>query len=188
MLEGAGHAPNIPSYRFSCVYLTSCSRAAALVSTLVASAQIQIHSANTLSCAKARLQTTEARVILTDVTFERGGWQDAVRMAARLSFRTALVLVSPFADQRLWIDALEYGAYDLILEPFHAEELSWILENAHLSATRPWSRKGVVSVGLHQGHPFYGPDSVGDYQFRQLRWNHQSPNPDVQESSRRPGR
>jgi len=165
MLQVAGHAPNIPSYRFSCVYLTSSSRAAALVSTLVASAQIQIHSANTLGNAKARLQATKARVMLTDVTFERGGWEDAVRMAARLSFRAALVLVSPFADQRLWIDALECGAYDLILEPFHAEELSWILENAHLSATSPCSRKAVVSAGLHQECPLYAPVSVGDYEL-----------------------
>jgi DNA-binding NarL/FixJ family response regulator len=162
ILHVAGHAPNIPSYRFSCVYLTSSSRAAALVSTLVASAQIQIHSANTLDNAKARLQATQARVMLTDVTFERGSWEDAVRMAARLPFRAALVLVSPFADQRLWIDALECGAYDLILEPFHAEELSWILESAHLSATSPCSRKSVVSAGLRQECPLYAPDSVGD--------------------------
>ena len=165
MLQVAGHAPNIPSYRFSCVYLTSSSRAAARVSTLVASAQIQIHSANTLGNAKARLQATKARVMLTDITFERGGWEDAMRMAARLPFRAALVLVSPFADQRLWIDALEYGAYDLILEPFHAEELSWILENAHLSATSPCSRKAVVLAGLHQECPLYTPDSVGDYEL-----------------------
>jgi hypothetical protein len=65
MLQVAGHAPDIPSYRFSCVYLTSSGRAAALVSTLVASAQIQIHSANTLGNARARLQATKARVMLT---------------------------------------------------------------------------------------------------------------------------
>jgi DNA-binding response OmpR family regulator len=165
MLQVAGHTPNIPSYRFSCVYLTSSSRAAALVSTLAASAQIQIHSASTLGNAKARLQATKARVMLTDVMFERGGWEDAVRMAARLSFRAALVLVSPFADQRLWIDALECGAYDLILEPFHAEELSWILENAHLSATNPGSRKAVVSGGRRQECSLDVPDSIGDYEL-----------------------
>jgi DNA-binding NarL/FixJ family response regulator len=157
----AGDAPNIPSYRFPCVYLTSSSRAADLVSTLVASTQIRIHHADTLDYAKARLQATKARIMLTDVTFERGGWEDAMRMAASLPLRTAVVLVSPLADQRLWIDALECGAYDLILEPFDADELRWILENAQLSATSPSTRRAAVSAGLHQDCPLGAPDSVG---------------------------
>lgn len=160
-----GCAPNIPSDRFPCVYLTSSSRAADLISTLAASAQIQFHRANTLDSAKARLQATRARIMLTDVTFERGGWEDAMRMAASLPLRTAVVLVSPLADQRLWIDALEGGAYDLILEPFHADELRWILGNAHLSATSPSTRRAVVSAELRQDCPLGAPDSVGDHQL-----------------------
>jgi hypothetical protein len=130
----AGRAPYVPSYRFPCVYLTAYSEAAQVASTLAAAVQIRIHRANTLDNAKAQLQTTKARVILADVTFAGGGWEDAVRMAACLPLRAALVLVSPFLDHRLWIDALEGGAYDLILEPFRADELRCILSNAHLSA------------------------------------------------------
>jgi len=115
-------------------------RTADLVSTLVASAQIRIHHANTLDNAKARLQATKARIMLTDVTFERGCCEDGMRMMARLPFRTALVLVSPLADLRLWIDALEAGAYDLVLEPFHADELRWILGGIVL--TKP----GLVGI------------------------------------------
>jgi len=106
-----------------------------MASTLVESAQIRIHRSPTLNDAKARLHATKSRVLLTDVSFQRGGWEDALRMAARRPVRTALVLVSRLADERLWIDALERGAYDLILQPFHADELRRILGNAHLHAT-----------------------------------------------------
>jgi response regulator of citrate/malate metabolism len=132
--QAAGPDSNIPVYRFSCVYLTSCSQAADLASTLAAAAQIRILRANSLDNAKARLLATKARVILVDVSFEKGEWEDAVRMAARLPLRVALVLVSRFVDHRLWIDALEGGAYDVIFEPFQADELRYILGNAHLTA------------------------------------------------------
>jgi FixJ family two-component response regulator len=39
------------------------------------------------------------------------------------------------ADERLWIGVLEQGAYDLIQNPFRADELRCILENAHSHAT-----------------------------------------------------
>lgn len=132
--QAPGPALTIPSYELSCIYLTSCSQAAKRASTLAATAQIRIHHANSLDNAKALLQATKARIILADVTFEKGSWEDAVRMASLLPLRVTLVLVSRFVDQRLWIDALEGGAYDLILEPFHADELRCILGNAHLSA------------------------------------------------------
>jgi FixJ family two-component response regulator len=57
-------------------------------------------------------------------------------MTALLPLRTALVLVSRIADVRLWISALEHGAYDLVLEPFRADDLRRILENAYFHAIR----------------------------------------------------
>jgi DNA-binding response OmpR family regulator len=126
---------NLASLRFSCVYLTFSSCAAEIALALLDSAQIHIHHSTTLDDAEGRLQATRSQILLTDVWFERGSWKDALRMAARLPLRTVVVLVSHIADERLWLDALECGAYDLILKPFHAEEMRRILENAHFRAT-----------------------------------------------------
>ena len=131
----AGQTGNPRSRGFSCVYLTSSTRVAETASALVESVRIDIHRSTTLDDAEARLQATKSRVLLTDISFERGGWEDALRMAASLPLRTAVVLVSCLADERLWIDALERGAYDLILEPFQADEMRRILGNAHFHAT-----------------------------------------------------
>jgi DNA-binding NtrC family response regulator len=154
--QKAGEAGTFPSRRFSCVYLTSSIRVAEIASVLVTSVQIRIHRSTTLDHAEAQLRATKSRVLLTDISFERGGWEDALRMAARLPLRTAVVLVSRLADERLWIDALERGAYDLILEPFQADEMRRILENAHIHAisgeswqfSSPWSRRSKASAAL----------------------------------------
>jgi len=132
--ERAGQSANIPVQGFSCVYLTSSGPSAALACSMVESAQIHIHHSTGLDDAKARLRATKSRVLLTDVAFERGNWMDALRMTAVLP-RTALVVVSHLVDARLWIGALERGAYDLILKPFQAEDLRHVLENAHFWAT-----------------------------------------------------
>jgi DNA-binding NtrC family response regulator len=132
----AGQSANISLHGFSCVFLTSSFSAVAAASRMVESAQIHIHHSATLDEAKARLHATASRVLLTDDAFERGNWRDALRMTALLPLRTALVLVSRIADVRLWISALEHGAYDLVLEPFRADDLRRILENAYFHAIR----------------------------------------------------
>jgi DNA-binding NtrC family response regulator len=126
---------HLKSVRFSCVYLTASFRALEIAPTLLDSAQIRIHLSTTLEEAEGRLQATRSQILLTDVTFERGSWEDAIRMAARVPLRTVVVLAAHTADERLWLDALERGAYDLISKPFRAEEMRRILENAFFRAT-----------------------------------------------------
>jgi DNA-binding NtrC family response regulator len=131
---------------FSCVYLTAAFCAAEIARTLLNLAQIRIHPSASLDDAKARLQAAKSRILLTDVWFGTGGWEDALRMAARLPLRTVVVVVSHLADRRLWLDALDRGAYDLLLKPFEADEMRRILENAHFRAVSP---EGFAEYSLH---------------------------------------
>jgi len=131
----AGQAAATRPRAISCVYLTASIRAARLASRLAGFARIDVYGAAALAEAETRLVGTRSRVLLADVSFERADWQDALQMAGSLPFQVALVLVSPAADKHLWIDALERGVYDLILEPFHEDELRHILEGAHFRAT-----------------------------------------------------
>jgi DNA-binding NtrC family response regulator len=125
-----------------------------MATSMVDSVQIHIHRSTTLDHAEARLRATKSRVLLTDVSFERGSWEDALRMAASLPLRTAVVLVSRLADEGLWIDALERGAYDLILQPFRVDEMRRILENAHFHATSGgYGQFSLSSSGRATGRP-----------------------------------
>jgi DNA-binding NtrC family response regulator len=50
-------------------------------------------------------------------------------------------LVLEYADEKLWVDLLEQGVYDVLLKPFAAEELRRILENARAHAL--WHGRAV---------------------------------------------
>lgn len=57
-------------------------------------------------------------------------WKVTVRALQQRAPRASLVVCSRLADEHLWIDALEAGAFDLACKPFCRRELLWILENA----------------------------------------------------------
>jgi DNA-binding NtrC family response regulator len=116
---------------FGCVYLTSSTREAAQADDLMKPVHIRIYHAGSLGDAKARLQLTGSRVLLTDTIFKEGTWKAALEMVARLRPFRSLVVAAQMADDRLWLATLELGAYDLIQKPFRADELRRILENAH---------------------------------------------------------
>jgi DNA-binding NtrC family response regulator len=126
--------------RFECVFLAGCAEESQAVSRLLEPACVTVHHAATLGDAKSLLQETGSEVLLTELTFDGGTWEDARTMLAQTRPRAVLVVTveQAQADERLWIDALERGAYDLILQPFVAEELQRILDNANAHAR--WSR------------------------------------------------
>ncbi len=118
-----------------CVFLTSSEPQLQAVSRLLPRNGVRIHHAAILEQAEFLLGVTRATVLLTDAEFLDGTWEDAISML-KSHPQVALVVTSAQADERLWIDALERGAYDLIVQPFAGEEVRRILENAHLHATR----------------------------------------------------
>lgn len=120
---------------FDCVFLTSSEPQLQAVSRLLPRAGIRIHHAAILEQAEFLLGVTRATVLLTEAEFLDGTWEEAIGML-RSHPEVALVVTSALADEGFWVDALERGAYDLIVQPFAGEEVQRILENAHLHATR----------------------------------------------------
>jgi DNA-binding NtrC family response regulator len=124
---------------FDCVFLTSSEPQLQAVSGLLPRAGIRIHHAAVLGQAELLLGATRATVLLTEAKFLNGTWEDAIDML-RSHPEVAVVVTSALADERLWLDALERGAYDLLAQPFAGEEVRRTLENAHLHATRSGGR------------------------------------------------
>lgn len=51
--------------------------------------------------------------------------------AFRVHAPAACVLVySRLPEERLWLDAMDAGAFDFLCKPFHGPEVSWVFENA----------------------------------------------------------
>jgi hypothetical protein len=155
--QASANRRHSPTRGFSCVYLTSSIRTAETASVLAATAQIQVHPCTALDEAGARLQDTNSHTLLADTSIQSGNWQDALRLATRMPRRTALVLVSRLPDERLWLDALECGVYDLILEPLRADELRRVLTNAHFRAAQCGSSQFYVHTGAREPLVCAGP-------------------------------
>jgi DNA-binding NtrC family response regulator len=128
-----------PGPGLDCVFLTSSEPQLESVARLLPRNGIRIHHAAMLEQAEFLLGVTRATVLLTDAEFLDGTWEDAIGLL-KSHPEVALVVTSPQADEGFWIDALERGAYDLIVQPFAGEEVRRILENAHIHATRNGER------------------------------------------------
>lgn len=134
--------------RFACVFL-GCSLADyQLASRLLDSANVRLHRAGSLQQADLLLSDGDALVLLTEAEFPGGSWRDALAMRARRHRNVALVVTATSADERLWLDVIEQGAYDLILKPFAAEEMLRILANADACARMRASTGKVRTAGL----------------------------------------
>src|SRR5260370_3674211 len=66
--------------------------------------------------AASKLETGNFQVVLTEANLEDGTWLDVLQLA--LSVDTKLVVTHPWADARLWAEAINRGAYDLLAQPF----------------------------------------------------------------------
>lgn len=130
----APQRPEIPPARFACVYLSKSIRDAQRASALLEPSRIRVFHAADLNQAVNRLRRTRSHVLLTDTVFNGGDWKCAAEAARRFRRAPALVVASRMAGDRLWLAALERGAYGVVRKPFRQAELSRTLINAHAQA------------------------------------------------------
>lgn len=125
-----GHCPP----RFSCVVLGCSEEDYRVASRYLDAAQVRVRRASSLEQADLLLADGESRVLLTEAAFPGGTWHDALALKRARHPEATLVVTAGNADERLWLDVLDQGAYDLVLKPFVADELLRILANADACA------------------------------------------------------
>jgi two-component system response regulator PilR (NtrC family) len=91
---------------------------------------VMLDHAGSLQHARAQLRQDEYDVILTEAALPDGTWRDALRLARECPQDLEVIVTDPHADARLWAEALNVGAYDLIAQPFYEPEVRRILYNA----------------------------------------------------------
>lgn len=75
-------------------------------------------------------------VILTDVSLPDGTWEDVVRIGQHSAVPVNVIVVSHHADIRLYVEALEKGAFDFIIPPFEASQISHVLRSAYWNVSK----------------------------------------------------
>jgi DNA-binding NtrC family response regulator len=78
------------------------------------------------------LRNGRISVVLCDRDLNPGTWKDMVEALALLPDPPYLIVTSRHADERLWVEALNLGAFDVLQTPFNAVEVTRALGMAWL--------------------------------------------------------
>ncbi|MFB3923242.1 MAG: two-component system response regulator [Terriglobia bacterium] len=104
---------------------------------------IEMCSAKTCEEVERLLSQTQPELIFTDTILPDGSWADIVRLAENSPAPANVVVVGACADTKLYISAMEHGAFDFILPPFEEKPLTHVLQVAVENVRR---RRGELAV------------------------------------------
>ena len=100
------------------------------LSRMLQSLPFRIDHVETLQQARTKLQEVEYGVVLTDASLADGKWLDVIHLVREYPHEMEVIVTDEQADARLWAEALNLGAYDLLAQPFYEPEVRRILSNA----------------------------------------------------------
>jgi len=91
---------------------------------------LQISTASDFLEARRKLRDETFDILLADAELHDGTWRDILRLNLRLHQPCEMIVCSPSGDEELWAEALQRGAYDLLVEPFSRQEVYRIIRSA----------------------------------------------------------
>lgn len=89
-----------------------------------------VSSADSLPAALAALSTDDYSVVICESNLGDGSWKDALDAIRRLASPPLLIVTSVHADEYLWAEALNLGAYDVLAKPFSPAEVTRVVDLA----------------------------------------------------------
>ena len=69
-------------------------------------------------------------LVFTDTAVPDGLWADVLALAARAAQPVNVILVARLVDTRLYVEAIEAGAFDFLAPPFTSTDLAHIVRSA----------------------------------------------------------
>jgi len=102
-----------------------------VLSEIFARAHWTVLTAGTLAEGLLALNRSPITVVITENRFPDGGcWKDLLGLVQDMMEPPLLIVADHLADERLWAEALNLGAYDVLAKPFCADEVVRVLESA----------------------------------------------------------
>ena len=106
------------------------------------------------SCSAAHALLQESilpAVVLTDTCLPDGSWAGVLKAASAAWPSLPVIVVSRLVDIRLYLDALESGAYDFVVPPLTQSDWAHIITRAILKGCRPAAAKSQRKYARHFG-------------------------------------
>ena len=101
-----------------------------LQNALDSSRTFTVKSCSTLAGALSALPKDQFGVVVCEQDLQPGSWKDVLEQALILPDPPSVVVTSRFADERLWVEALNLGAFDVLVKPFDRTESLRIVDGA----------------------------------------------------------
>ncbi|MBZ5576970.1 MAG: response regulator [Acidobacteriia bacterium] len=103
--------------------------------------QWNLEFCSTLEASLPVLRDVHVPIVVCDGDTAAAGWRELLERVARESNPPLIIVTSRLADNRLWAEALNLGAHDVLAKPYDAAEVSRVLSQAWLR----WAREGARS-------------------------------------------
>lgn len=85
---------------------------------------------DSLNDASRLIPQTYPHLVFTEPRLADGTWLDVVRLAQTVESPMNVIVVGSNTDIKLYISAIENGAYDFVLPPFELEALEAVVRSA----------------------------------------------------------
>ena len=100
----------------------------------------QLSTASTLSSALRSLLRLDCPVVICERDLPLGDWKDLLEHTRHLKNPPLVIVASRHADDSLWAEALNLGAYDVLAKPFDRIEIIRVVTSACLRWCRDRAR------------------------------------------------
>jgi len=94
-------------------------------------------SSPSIRSAALLLRRQNVPIALCDDQATTGRWQELLKVTASLPDPPLLIVTSRLADERLWAEALNLGAQDVLSKPYDRTEVVWVMS----AAWRSWQQR-----------------------------------------------
>jgi DNA-binding NtrC family response regulator len=91
--------------------------------TIVSHSVWKLFSADSIPAALTILLDEDISVIICERDLSAGVWSDLLESTTKLPQPPSLIVTSRLADDRLWAEALNLGAWDVLAKPFDRIEV-----------------------------------------------------------------
>ena len=98
--------------------------------------KFRVNACTTLPAGLAALRKRLFEVVICERDLHLGSWKDVLEEVTILPDPPSLIVTSRQADERLWAEALNLGAYDVLAKPFDRNETTRVMS----AAWRAWGR------------------------------------------------
>lgn len=102
-----------------------------------------LYKADRVASALAVLRKHEVGVILSESDLPPHSWTDMLDVIHHLQDAPALIVTSRLADDQLWVEALNLGAYDVLAKPFNQDDVLRSVSLAWLN----WQVRHEIATG-----------------------------------------